>query len=64
MDNSLRNQTEIEGLRYERSSSFTESAENNEETTIAMKDADITLGMTVLFLACLALAALAHVIVS
>jgi hypothetical protein len=64
MDNSLRNQTEIEELQCERSSGFTDGAETNEGTSPPTKDLETMLSMVVLLLACLGLAALAHVIVS
>jgi len=63
MNNSLRNQTEIQALRHEESPGFFEGADTNEGTSMPIKDADTTLGMFVLLIACLALAALAHVIV-
>ena len=63
MNNSLRNQTEIHALRHEESPGFFEGADTNEGTSMPIKDADTTLGMFVLLIACLVLAALAHVIV-
>ena len=63
MDNPLRNQIEIHELRHEKSSDFIDCAETNERASMPIKDADTTLSMIVLLLACLALAALAHVIV-
>jgi len=63
MNKSLRNQTEIQELQYEQSSGFTEGAETNEETSTPVTNPDTMLSTIVLLLACLALAALAHVIV-
>ena len=63
MDNPLRNQTEIYELKHEKSCGFIEGAETNAGTSMPIKDSDTTLSMIVLLLACLALAALAHVIV-
>ena len=48
---------------HEKSSGFIDGAETNAGTSMPIKDADTTLSMIVLLLACLALAALAHVIV-
>jgi len=64
MENSLRKQTEIEELQHEHSSGFTEGTETNEGTSMPTKDLETMLSLTVLLLACLGLAALAHVIVS
>jgi len=63
MDNLSQNEPEMQELKYERCSGSTESGETNEETSMSIKDPDTTLSMIVLLLACLALAALAHVIV-
>lgn len=61
MHNSLRNQTEIEELTQGKPSDFAGGAETNAGTGMPIKDT--MLSMIMLFLACLALAALAHVIV-
>jgi hypothetical protein len=53
----------MQELKYEHSSGSIESSETNEETSMSIKDPDTTLSMIVLLLACLALAALAHVVV-
>ena len=63
MDNPIQNEPEMEELKYDNSVELTENVETNEETSMAIKDPDTTLCMIVLFLACLALAALAHVVV-
>ena len=63
MSNPLRNQTEVQETRREESSGFNDNAETSAGTSMPIKDADTTLSMIVLLLACLALAALAHVIV-
>ena len=63
MDTPIQNETEIQELKYEKSLSSNESAETSEGTNMNMKDPDTTLSMIVLLLACLALAALAHVFV-
>ena len=62
MDNPIQNELEMQELKYEHSSGSIESSETNEETSMSIKDPDTTLSMIVLLLACLALAALAHVI--
>jgi len=63
MGNSLRNQTEIQEIRHEKSSDFIEGAETIAGIGSAIEDADTMLGTIVLLVACLALAALAYVIV-
>ena len=63
MGNSLRNQTEIQKVRHEKSSDFIEGAKTNAGTGRSIEDADTMLGTIVLLVACLALAALAYVIV-
>ena len=63
MDNPIQNELETQELKYEHSSGSTESTETNEETSMSIKDPDTTLSMIVLLLACLALAALAHIVV-
>ena len=50
-------------VRYEKSSDFIEGTETNAGTGSAIEDADTMLGTIVLLVACLALAALAYVIV-
>jgi len=63
MDNPIHNEAEINERKYENSLRSIEDAQPNEGTNMPIKDADTMLTMTVLLLACLALAALAHVIV-
>jgi len=63
MDNPIQNELEMQELKYQHSSGSIESSETNEETSMSIKDPDTTLSMIVLLLACLALAALAHVVV-
>ena len=63
MNNLMQNKAEGPELTYEHSSDSTKGTETNEETSMSIKDADTTLSMIVLLLACLALAALAHVVV-
>jgi len=63
MDNQIQNELEMQELKYQHSSGSIESSETNEETSMSIKDPDTTLSMIVLLLACLALAALAHVVV-
>ena len=53
----------MKALNYDKSFGFTEDAETKEGTNMPIKDQDTTLSMIVLLLACLALAALAHVVV-
>ena len=61
MDNVIQQEAEAKDLKYENSVDSMDGVETNEETSI--KNQDTLLGMIVLLLTCLALAALAHVIV-
>jgi hypothetical protein len=63
MDNTLQTQAEMKELTYEKFFGSTKGAETNEETSMPPKDQDTILSMIVLLLACLGLAALAHVVV-
>ena len=63
MDNPIQNDAEMNELKYEKSFASTEVAETKEGMSMSMKDQDTILSMIVLFLACLVLAALAHVFV-
>lgn len=63
MDNLIQTEAEMEELKYEKFFDSTKGAAPNEETTVPLKDQDTMLSMIVLLLACLALAALAHVVV-
>jgi len=63
MHNPIQNEADLNELKYEKSFRSTENADTNEETTMSIKDPDTMLSMIVLLLACLALAALAHVFV-
>ena len=63
MDKPIQNEAEMKELKYEQSFGCTKGAETNEGTSVSRKDPDTMFGMIVLFLTCLALAALAHVFV-
>ena len=63
MDNPLRHHTDIKELKPEKLSGFSDGGETDAQTSMPIKDADTTLGIIVLLLACLGLAALAHVFV-
>ena len=63
MNNPIQDPAEIKELAYGKSFDSTEGAETSDRTNISMKDPDTMLSMIVLLLTCLALAALAHVIV-
>jgi len=63
MDDPIQTKLTLNELKYEKSFSSTKNADTNKETTISIKDPDTMLSMIVLLLACLALAALAHVFV-
>jgi len=63
MDNTLQIHAEMKAPNYDKSFASTEDAETKEGTNMPIKDQDTMLSMIVLLLACLALAALAHVVV-
>jgi hypothetical protein len=63
MDNPIQNDAEMAELKYEKVSGSIEDDETNETASVALKDPDTMLSMIVLLLACLALAALAHLFV-
>ena len=63
MDNTLQKHAEMKALNYKKSFGSIEDAETNEGTNMPFNNQDTTLSMIVLLLACLALAALAHVVV-
>lgn len=63
MNNPIQDEAEIKELKNEKSFGSTQSAETSDETSISIKDPDTMLSMTVLLIACLALAVLAHVLV-
>jgi hypothetical protein len=63
MNNPIQNEAEMQELKQENSFSALAKAETNEGTSMSIKDPDTMLSMTVLLLACLALAVLAHVFV-
>ena len=62
MDDLIQTEGEMEELNHQKLFG-SKSAEMNEETSMPPKDKDTMLSMIVLLLACLALAALAHVFV-
>jgi len=63
MNNWLQNEPEIEELKYDKLFGSTEGTEMNQETSMSIKDPDTMIGMTMLLLACLALAVLAHAVI-
>jgi hypothetical protein len=63
MHTPIPNKAEGQEPNYKNSFGSIETAKTIEEPSISMKDPDTTLSMIVLLLTCLALAALAHVIV-
>jgi hypothetical protein len=63
MNNPIQNEAEMQELKQENSFSALAKAETNEGTSMSIKDPDTMLSMTVLLLACLALAVMAHVFV-
>ena len=63
MNNSLQKQSDFQASKHEASSASIEANETNQETNLFVKDRDTILSMFVLLLTCLALAALAHVLV-
>ena len=63
MNNTSQNEAETQELRREIPFRSAPEDETNEGTSISIKDPDTMLSMTVLLIACLALAVLAHVLV-
>ena len=63
MNNPIQNGAEMQELKREKSFRSAPKDETTEGTSISIKDPDTMLSMTVLLLACLALAVLAHVVV-
>jgi hypothetical protein len=63
MNNWLQNEPEVEELKYEKLFRSTDGTEMNQETSMSIKDPDTVIGMTMLLLACLALAVLAHAVI-
>lgn len=63
MNNPIQNEAEMQELKQENFFTALANAETNEGTSMSIKDPDTMLSMTVLLLACLALAVLAHVFV-
>lgn len=63
MDNPIENEGGLEELEYEKFFGSDKGPEGNEGTSSPLKDQDTILSMIVLLLACLGLAALAHVFV-
>jgi hypothetical protein len=64
MTNPIQKEFEMKDLNQEKSFTALSNAEINEGTSTSIKDQDTMLSMIVLLLSCLALAALAHVLVS
>ena len=63
MNNPIQNEAETQELRREIPFRSALEDETNEGTSTSIKDADTTLSIIVLVLACLGLALLAHVVV-
>ena len=63
MDDLIQDEADMKKTKCEHVSGSIEAVETNEETNISIKDPDRTLSMIVLLLACLGLAALAHVFI-
>ena len=63
MTNPIQKEAEMQELKHKKSFTASPKAETNGGTSMSITDRDTMLGMTVLLLACLSLAVLAHVIV-
>jgi hypothetical protein len=63
MNNPIQNEAETQELKREIPFRSALEDETNEGTSMSIKDPDTMLSMTVLLLACLVLAVLAHVVV-
>ena len=64
MNNSIQQEAETQGFKCGHFFAAAPKIETDDELGASTRDADTMLSMTVLLLACLALAALAHVFVS
>ena len=64
MNNPIHQEAEMQELKRGHSFTAAPKIETDDELSTSTRDADTMLSMTVLLLACLALAALAHVFVS
>jgi len=63
MNTPTQNEAEMQKPGREKSFTVPPKAETNEEGSVSIKDPDTMLSVTVLLVACLALAVLAHVLV-
>ena len=63
MNNPIQRAPEMQGLKREKPFSSAAKDETTDGTSMSIKDPDTMLSMTVLLLACLGLAVLAHVLV-
>jgi hypothetical protein len=63
MNDPIQQEAQIKGLNYDKSFVSTKGAETNDGTNMFIKDPDAMVSMSVLLLACLALAILAHAVV-
>lgn len=63
MNNSSQTEAETQELTLEKFFTVRSKAETNEEPSMSAKDPDTMIGMTILLLACIALAALAHAVI-
>lgn len=63
MNTPTQKEAEMQKLGREKSFTVPPKTETNEERSVSIKDPDTMLSLTVLLLACLALAVLAHVLV-
>ena len=63
MNNLIQTDADMKELNYEKFFGSTKGAETNERTSMSARSPDTMLSMTVLLLACLGLALLAHIIV-
>lgn len=63
MNNPIQSEAEVKTLKRQKSFLMMPKAETNEGANMAIKNPDTMLSMTVLFITCLALAVLAHVVV-
>ena len=63
MNTPIQNEAEMKEPKYEQFIGSNQGVDTSDGPNVSMKDPDTTLSMIVLLLTCLALAALAHVIV-
>jgi hypothetical protein len=63
MNNPSQREAKIEELKYEKLFGSSDGTKTNQKTSMSLKDPDTMISVTMLLLACLALAVLAHAVI-